>query len=402
MAQDNIQTFKEVTLLAKESTFATLPTMTGKELIIEADSWDGDQGRTPLEDLDASARGLDAQDMVDGVFEGAAKFKAKLKPYSTQITGSAPATQPGLFDLLECVLGGMQVGAGSNISAGTTSQVTTASDAGFAIGQVVGIQGNSDVQIAVVETKPGASVVTFWPNLGSAVTTGVLLNGHNAFVTEDNEKSFSVQHAYPDNAAAQQEYRGCHGKVKLTTNINELVMLDVDVTPAEGQEGSLSLSTAVQTNPLAAGGHAVKNAIVYIQPAATTTRTGYCVEDVSLELDPGMEFYPCHGNTEGKGGVMRVKGRGLAMLKLAIRFDSDKDTEWSARTAQRILYSVPKGTGTAKRHVGFYIPEAVLAKKPKRVKRGGRALMELEYMVKIDSSQSANSIAGSPVVIFAI
>lgn len=141
MTQTKIQTEKEVTFAAKESTFATLPTM--KPLIIEAGSWDGEQGKAPLEDMDSSPLLLDEQLKIDGLFEGAAKFKAKLKPYASQITSTAPVTQPAVFDLLECTLGGMQVGAGSAISAGTTSQVTVAADTGFEVGQVVGISGSS-------------------------------------------------------------------------------------------------------------------------------------------------------------------------------------------------------------------------------------------------------------------
>lgn len=392
MAQDNIATAKNYTLLAKESTFATLPTM--KDLIIESDSWDASQGRTVIEDLDGSVRGLDTKNNIEGVFEGSGKFKAKLKPSSSQITAAAPTT-PALYEYLECVMGGLQVGSGSAISAGTTSQVTVSSDAGFAIGQVVGISGSSDVQIAVVETKPGANVVTYWPNVGTAVTTGTLVNSFCAFVTEDNEKTFSVQHAYPDNSAAQQEFRGCHGKFKLNTELNTVVTLDGEFTAAEGSEGALSISPAVQTNPLASGGHPVRAAIVYIQTAATTTRVHYCVEKSSIEFDPGMTFTECHGSTEGKGGVMRNKLRYLAKWMLTIRFDSDEDTAWSAGTARRVLYSVPKGSGTTKRHVFAYAPKAVLAKKPVRKVEGGRLLMDLEFLLEIDTSAAANSLAGT-------
>lgn len=401
MSQVNVQTAKEVTFLAKETTFETLPG-TMKPLIIEADSWEADQNKTPLEDLDASPLLLDTLDRVDGVFEGSAKWKCKLKPYATQIQSSAPATQPAIFDALECIMGGMQIGAGTLISNGTTSDVTVGSDAGFEVGQVVGISGSGDCQIAVVTAKPGANVIEFWPDLGSAVTTGNLMNGYNAFATETNSKSFSVQHAYPDSADAQQEFRGCMGKMTLSTNINELVMVDFEAMPSDGQDGALSLSTAVQTNPLASGGHAVKNAIVLVQTAATTTRTHYCVEEMALEYDPGMEFFPCHGTPQGRGGVVRVAGRGKATLAMTIRFDQAQDTAWEARTEYRVLYSVPKGASTSKRHVGFYAPKAVLNRKPTREKSGGRYVMKLTFDLQIDNTATADTIAGSPFVVFAL
>lgn len=400
MTQTNIQTAKEVCFAAKESTFGTLPTM--KPLIIEADSWDGEQDREQLEDNDSSPLLLDEQLRVDGVFTGSAKFKAKLKPYASQITSTAPVTQPALFDVLECVMGGMQVGDGSAISAGTTSQVTVSSDTGFAIGQVVGISGSSNNQLAVVETKPGANVVTYWPNVGVAVTSGTLVNGYNAFVTETNTKSFSLQHAHPDSSSEQQEFRGCTGKFKLSLGAGSLAMCEFDANAATGQQGSLSLSTSVQSNPLATGGHAVKNALLYIQTSATTTRVNYCVEDFAFEYDPALEFTPCLTSEENKDGVMRVKGRGVAKLMLKIKADNAEITAWSARTVRRVLFAIPNGSGTTKRWIYVYMPKAVLAKSPKQSKAGGRLLYELEFHTQINSAAAANSIAGTSLVVGAL
>lgn len=397
MTQTNIQTAKEVCFAAKETTFATLPTM--KPFVVEADSWDAKQNKAPLEDLDSSPLLFDERLRVDGLFEGSAKLKFKLKPYGSQITSTAPVTQPAAFDLLECVLGGMQVGAGSAISAGTTSQVTVAADTGFAVGQVVGVSGGGDCVPVVVETKPGANVVTFWPNLAGAVTSGTLVNSYCAHMTETNAKSFSIQHAYPDSSSEQQEFRGCHGKLKLTTEIGSLAMCELDVVPATGQQGALSLSTAVQTNPLATGGHAVKNAVLYVQTSATTTRTDYCVEDFALEIDPGMEFTPCASGVEGKDGVMRVKGRGTVKLMLKIKADPAEITTWAARTVRRVLFAIPSGSGTSKRWVFVYLPKAVLAKSPAQSKAGGRLLYDLEFHTQIDNTAAANSVAGSPVMI---
>lgn len=400
MTQTNVQTAKEVCFAAKESTFGVLPTM--KPLIIEADSWEGEQNRTPLEDMDTSPLLLDEQLRIDGVFEGTAKLKAKLKPYASQITSTAPATQPALFDLLECAMGGMQVGAGSAITAGTTSQVTVSSDTGFAIGQVVGISGSSDNQLAVVETKPGAGVVTFWPNLASAVTSGTLVNSYNAFVTETASSTFSIQHGYPDSSNEQQELRGCKGKFKLALGAGSLAMVEYDVEAATGQQGALSLSSSVQTNPLASGGHAVKNALLYIQTSATTTRTNYCVEEFGFEFDPAQEWTPCLTGTENKDGVMRVKGRGVAKLMLKIKADSAEITTWAARTVRRVLFAIPNGSGTTKRWIYVYLPKAVLARSPKQTKAGGRLLYDLEFHTQINNSAAANSLAGTSALVGAL
>lgn len=400
MTQANVRTFADVTLLAKESTFQTLPSM--KPLIVEADSFEDDQRDTGLEDNDSSPLGLDTKDVIDGVWEGNGKFVTKLKPYATQITSTAPVTQPALFDFLECVMGGMAVGAGSALTTGTVDSVTVADDAGFTVGQIFGISGSGDVQLAVLEAKPGSDVLEFWPEVGTAVTSGTAINGYNAFFTATNEKSFSVQNAKKDSASAQREHRGCIGKAKLVTTLNEVVRVEGEFTSANGQDGALSISTAVQSNPLAAGGHAIKNAVVLLQPAATVTRTHYCVESFSMEIDPGLEYVPCHGAEQGKSGVMRVKGRGLVKIMMDVRFDRDKDAEFIARTAERLLYSVPKGTGTSKRHVGVYAPKIKLVRKPKQKKAGGRLLYELEYVAQIDTTAAEDSLAGATVIVFAL
>lgn len=121
MTQTNIATARDITLAAKESTFGVLPTM--KPLIIEADSYGGEQNKAPLDDLDSSPQLLDERNKVDGPFEGSAKFKAKIKPFATQGTSTAPVTQPALVDVLECIMGGVSIGAGSSITAGTTSSL---------------------------------------------------------------------------------------------------------------------------------------------------------------------------------------------------------------------------------------------------------------------------------------
>ncbi len=401
MTQTKIQTAKEVLFAAKEGTFGALPG-TMKPLIIEADSYEGDQSKDALEDLDSSARLMDEQVRVDGFFNGSAKFKAKLKPFATQIISSVPTDQPALMDILECSLGGMHCGVGGTISAGTASQVTLSSVTGMRVGEVFGISGGGDNQLAVVETLPGSGVVTFWPSVGTAVTTGNAVKGYNAFSSETATSTFSLQHAYPDSADEQEEFRGCYAKVKLNSAPNSIVTLDIDVMPATGQRGALGLSTSVQTNPLVSGGVVFNNAVLYVQTAATTTRTNYCVEEFGFEFDPQIEFTPCGSAVDGKDGVMRVKGRGLAKLMLKIRADSDEFTAWTARTVRRVLLGLPRGSGTTKRWVYVYMPRAVLARAPKPTKSGGRLLYELEFHSQINNAAAADSIGGASVVLGAL
>lgn len=401
MTQAKIQTAKEVCFLAEESTFGELPG-TMQPFIIEADSFEGDQSRTQIEDLDSSPLLMDEKTRVDGFFEGSAKLKAKLRPYATQIISSVPTDTPALFTALKCVFGGLHCGAGGTISAGTTSQITASSVSGVRVGEVVGISGSSDNQLAVVETLPGAGVVTYWPNVASAVTSGNLVKGYNAFTNETATTTFSLQHAYPDSADEQEEYRGCMGKVKITSAANSIVMAEFDVMPATGQRGALGLSTSVQSNVLTSGGFAFNNALLYVQTSATTTRTNYCVEEFNFEFDPGMEFTPCASGVEGKDGVQRVKGRGLAKLMLKIKADADEFTAWSARTVRRVLFGIPKGSGTTKRWIYIYMPRVVLARAPKPVKAGGRLLYDLEFHTQINTSAAADSIGGASVVVGAL
>ena len=381
-------------LFAQESTFETLPTM--EPLIIESGTFDPTFEPEMLEDMDGSARLMDEQNPIESLFKGGAKFGVKFRPHSAQITAAAPGgTTPGHLQLLEMIMGGMKVGAGSTITAGTTSSVTVTSAAGFTIGQVFGISGNGTVVPAVI-TNIAVNVISFWPALPVAVTTGTALNGYFPFATETNGKSGSFQHSWND-VNEQYEFRGCIGKFGMKTELGKLMMLDIELIASSGQRGALGLTPAVQTQTMGLGGFAIKSAVCLLQAPATTTRTNVDFEDIAFEYDPGVEHLPSHAGTNGRRGVQRMKGRSPAKIKITVPYANAWITAYRARTEMRLLYAVPSGSGTAQRFGGAYCPKVIIAAEPVPKNRGGERVLELSLLTKIDNTAAADSIAGAPI-----
>ncbi len=408
MAQENVPVASEVAFVAHETTFASATPPTMSPCIIEQDSFDNGLTQEELENKDSSARMHDYQDPVLGLkSEGSTlKFACGVRPHASQITAAAPGTIPYLHLLWHAMLGGQQLGAGSALAAGPVdgTTVTVLSAAGFAIGQVIAIQntGAGTVEVAVITNIVGA-VLSLYPTLSATATAGFALNSFHNFLTETNSKSLIFQHARPINGSTRQiQGSGCIGKFSLKTERGKLVMSEFDLMVTNWSRGSLGLSSAVQTNPMASARWAVKDAVLYLQPAATATRVSYCAEQFELTVDPGMERTPCHDGTEGFGSVMRVGTRGAVKFKLRVRADEDQFTRWTARTELRLMYAIPQGSGTAKRWFVVYANKVVIVGMPKAVKEGGRLVYELELIAKIDNTAAADSAAGAPVSITTI
>jgi hypothetical protein len=383
-----------------EPSFETLATL--QPLIIEAGSFQPDFSPEMLKDNDGSARLYDAQTPIEGLSKGGAKFQTKMRPHAAQITAAAPvAPHPAQIQLLEMVMGGLQVGAGSALSTGTTSSVTVTSAAGFAIGQVFGIKSASDVHVALITNIVG-NVITFWPELPVAVTAGTALNAYCAFATEHNEKTGSFQSAFANDANAQYAFSGCIGKVGLKTDLGQVMMLDFDLMASKTERGALGLSAAVQTQAMGAGGLAVKNALCILQPAATVTRTGRDFIEIASEFDPMTKHLDSHRGENGRRGAARLGGREATKVKITLPYDASLDTAWRAGTEYRLLYAVPQGTGAAKRFCGIAMPKLVILEAPKDTNRGGERVHELTLGAKIDRTAAADSIAGAPVQYFTI
>lgn len=399
--QANLRTSEQVLWLGDEgSSFETVPTM--EQLIFEMGSvvpaFDPEQ----LQDNDSSTLGFDQQNLIQGLFKGGCKFSLKARTHAAQITAAAPAgAVPAHIQAIRAALGGMKVGAGSAITAGTANTITVTSAAGFEVGQVFGISGNGNVVPAVVESI-ASNDITFYPSLVTPVTSGFAVNGYNLFATEDNERTVTIREARKL-AAAQHEFRGCiASSIAFKTELGKLAMIDLDFTASSGQRGALGLSFAKHTQAMAAGGHAIKNAIMIMQPTATTTRVNVPHETVEFSFGTDIEHLPNHSGENGRLGGMRKPTRGSPKFKGRVRFDSSLDADHLAQTEFRVLYAIPVGTGTGKRLVGWYMPKMIMSRAPQETQEGGRVVHDVEGIAKIVNTAAANSLAGAPIVHFLI
>lgn len=399
----NPHTAQAVTWFGIESLFETAPSAPPPEpLIIEAGSWAPDFDPEMLKNEDGSARQMDQKKPIEGMSKGGAKFSLKSRPHAAQITAAAPAGNvPAQLQLLQLIFGGMKVGAGSTITAGTANSVTLTSAAGFEIGQPIGIAGNGTMQVAIV-TGIAANVVSFYPSLSTPVTTGTAINGYTFFATENNDLTGTFRGAFVDDANAQYENRGCTAKASFKQELGKLMMLDIELIASATDRGALGFSSAVQTQTMADGGVSAFNALCLLQPTATTTRNSIDFEDWGLDFDPTREHLPSHAGRNGRRGAWRKGMRSPATFKITVPWDISYDTAWRSGAEQQFLYVAYAGSGTTRRAVGMHAPKVVIEKAPVDKDQGGRRVMELSLITLIDTSAAVDSLAGAPFKYFTL
>lgn len=395
----NPHTAQTVTSFALESTFETAPGSV-EPLIIEAGSFVPEFDPEMLPDEDGSPRMFDQKNPIEGPFKGGAKFTTKSRPHAAQITAAAPGgTDPAQIQLLELLFGAKKVGAGSAITAGTTTTVTLTSAAGFEVGQPIGIAGGGTMQVAIV-TGVAANVVTFYPPLAAPVASGTAINGYTFYVTETNNLSGTFRGAFVGDAGAQYEQRGCTAKATFKQELGKLMMLDWELTASDGNRGALGFATGVQTQTMAEGGVSAYNALCLLQPVATVTRTSLDFESVDVAFDSTREHLPSHAGRQGRRGAWRKGMRSPATMKIVVPYDPNFDTAWRAKTEMHFLYAAFSGSGTTRRAVGMHAPKCIIDKAPVDKDQGGRRVMELSLLTKIDNTAAVDSIAGAPFKYF--
>lgn len=399
----NPHTAQAVIWFGLEDTFETAPSAPAPDpLIIESGSFAPDFSPEMLKNEDGSARQMDEKKPIEAMFKGGAKFATKSRPHAAQITAAAPSgTVPAQLQLLKMIFGGMKVGAGSAITAGTANSVTLTSAAGFEIGQPIGLAGNGTMHVAIV-TGIAANVVSFYPSLGTPVTSGTAINGYTFFLTENNTLSGTFRGAYVDDANAQYEFRGCIGKAGFKQELGKLMMLEFELEASAGDRGALGFSTAVQSQTMADGGVAAFNAMCLLQPTATTTRNNIDFEEWGLDLDPTREHLPSHAGRNGRRGAWRKGMRSPVTKKITVPWDISYDTAWRTGAEQQFLYVAYVGSGTTRRAVGMHAPRVVIDKAPVDKDQGGRRVMELSLITLIDPSAAVDSLAGSPFKYFTL
>lgn len=402
MAQIVVPTASEKLYLGQESTYGTAAT-TAFAAHVQG-SARAKLSQTELEDTTASSRLFKRFASVQGLksADSGISFSIYAKPAASLLTTAASPSTPYLGTMLKALLGDEYAAAGST-AAGTPSttsiDVQTGHGTRFRVGTIVAVEV-SNVYYHRVVTGVSTDTLTVWPALPSAPSAGDdVVNSYNYFLTESNSKSLTIEHTHTvpssDAATVQRRLLGCTGGLSFTVGRDSLAQFGFDLRAADWEYGSLSLATTVGTETMGSD-IAVTAGVVYLQAAATTTDTQYCVASLGVSHDLGMVHLPCLGGVQGTSGVGRNGGRMPAEFSLRIKADVARYTEWSAQTLLRMLAVFPRGSGTSKRAVTLYCNQAQIVGVPQEVEEGGFLYYDLKLRPVLDTAQTVDTAAGSP------
>jgi hypothetical protein len=402
MAQVFIRPGDAASYVGVEGVFTQTPAMTRATPIAGSVELNPSQTEIPNEDQRVDL--YDEQSPVLGVKDGEASLGYYAKPDSTQATSGATPAANALDLLLASAWGNVDLNAGSTVQASSTaSSVILGAGHGsrFPIGSIALVEVGGTLEPAYV-SNVSTDTITPWPSLSGTPNTssGVVANTHLHYPDPDATGTLTLQHALAGDANHQWTLNGCHSEVELKTDANGLIRFDFKMKAATWTGPSDQSIVTTAGNDGMGAPFAVKDAVCYFQAAATVTRTHVKVRSIAAKFAGGREFVPDLGGTQGKAGVMRTGARRFAEVTLVlsgseVAYDT---TNWVGRTAMRLLFAVPQGSGLTRRWFVFCLPKCVIVGKPRTRPEGGTVVTELTLHSQIDSSLSTER-AKSPAVI---
>jgi hypothetical protein len=352
-----------------------------------------------VEDMSESIYLFDQKDTVSGYKSGEAKINMYLAPSGSAIAVSdVPAyTNSGDSIILKNVFGGYAASGSSGISTGTSSTITVDDGGKFAIGQWVLVPYSSQLYPCKI-TGISTNVLSLYPYLPGSPTSGsTCVNMENFYPTENYAGSFSLEHAKAEDSSVQYRLLGCiaNGNIKISKGEN--LMFEADVKAADWAFGSLSISVAEGTNSRTAPMFA-NDAMVLLQPVATTTRTNYTLLSMDLKTEFSNTFLEEFGGVQGKTGPVRNGKRGIVELTVKLAFDPDQYARFDTKTSMFFAYAASKGTGTSKRFVVVDVGNCVFKDLPKISEDNGIMYLEGTLVGKLNTPHTTD-LSRAPIVL---
>lgn len=355
-------------------------------------------------------------------FKGATGgFEHYLQPDTTYLVtaatpdgdAAAPLTIP-----MRCILGGESIAAGATIPSGTYTplvfDVTATQGARLPAGQICAVDqaagsGTEDLVPCRV-TERVADTIDVWPALAVAPDAGGrVINSRTWYATQTNTRSMSLALAPSNGTALEYRATGGTGNVSISFTRGELVTANFELAFADFTgPANLSLGAAVAADPMAAP-LSTRNAKMFLQPVATTTRACVKVDSFTLNITSGMEHLDtltC--GVEGRKGVMRSAGltEAFATIDLVLDVDTDYDTSaWASQTDLSLMLFVQLDvSASVRRFVVIDAPRVFVVGKP-RVERGDNNLAKMSLTLRLlrdNTTTGTGDLATAPLRIATI
>ncbi len=388
--------------VAEETSFATGGT--DKDLCPLPETLDhtGKVQTVPVQAL--RVRPNDVRPHAQGNRSGELAFEHMLQPRTAVIDATGTITDTGQVVVLRCLMGGHSVAVGSDVVAAPAptaagASVTAASGAGFPVGQLVQIVDPADGLVPAVITSRATDALTWWPSLSGAPATGAdVRNSDTFYVSQTNSKSLRVRIASAQEATHQFEYVGCTGSLEFNFDKDGIAKFSVKLEAANftgPTAQSLSQTSIADPN---AEGLICRNAKLYLQAPATTTRTAYDIEAFSLKVSTGMAHVETYvGGTQGKRAVARLEGlnEAVAEIELEGRADDGIPADFLARTEKSLMFHIDATQDTGVRGITVYCGKVRWAEQPSYF-RGGDGLMRFKGKLMAELN---DNYTGSPDVV---
>ena len=363
--------------------------------------------QTEIEMEGASARLFQRFTSVQGLKSGDSgiAFTVHGKPALLLLDSAATPATPYLGTLLKAILGTEQSGAGSTVTAGsTTTSVNVTPGHGtarFYVGGAVFVEV-SNVYYPCWVTATAANSITVWPALpGTPAAADDVINSYTYSASEANSQSLTIEHTQSVPAAAsatvQRRLLGCTGSFSMEVSRDQLVTFGFDLKAADWQYGTLSIANSTVGTESMGTPIPVTQGECYLQAAATTTRTNYALLSLSIKPSPMMEQVKCvTGGVQGVAGVIRNGGRQSVEFTLRLRADVAQHTAWSAQTLYRLAAAFPSGSGLTKRMVSVLCNQCQIVGVPVESEEGGMLYYDITLKPVLDSALVVDTAGGAP------
>lgn len=395
--------------VSEESSLGT--TGTERRCFPMSDTMELDPTQAELDVKNLRTRPFDVLDPVKGFKDGTVKFGHYIQPPPTVLVTGATVDSDAacpLAVLARCIFGAQSVFAGSTVlaSSGTTSGFSTASGHGsrFPAGQLCLVTDPADGLVPARILTRSSDACTFYPNTsGAPADDSALVNLWTFYPSRTNGRSLSVAVAAAQASAHQWRFNGCTGSAEIKVERDGLAQIMFDLKAATWTGPSdLSLSTADASDPMAAP-LSCRNAVLYLQPQSTTTRTNYKVDSLSAKLNFGNKHITTlTGGTEGKRAVARVEGLTdtFAEVDLTFALDTTPDATWWAQRTELtcMLWLYVDDANNNRRSIVLDLPRAIVVGKPKYTK-GSDGLIKVNVKLRgklDDSTTPGTELAEAP------